>query len=111
MGGLVESFTLEQVESFHRDGFLIVEEGCKIARELVDERADVYALGCVLFHALSGEVPFPRPSAPQKLWAHVHDPPPAATIVGNEGPSAPRHPLTTRPTRVRRRRRVRAQTS
>ena len=40
MGGLVDSFTPEQVESFHRDGFLVVEEGLVSdkALELLEER-------------------------------------------------------------------------
>ena len=42
----------------------------------VDARADVYSLGCVLFHMLSGNVLFDRPSDLDKLWAHVHEPPP-----------------------------------
>jgi predicted Ser/Thr protein kinase len=38
--------------------------------------SDVYSLGCLTFHALSGEVPYPQPAAPAKMWAHINAAPP-----------------------------------
>ena len=48
----------------------------------VDARTDVYALGCVLFHAVTGAVPFPERESSAKMWAHLNEPPPP---VGSGG--------------------------
>jgi serine/threonine-protein kinase len=54
----------------------------------VDARADVYALGCVLFKALTGKVVFERDSDVEKMWAHVQDAPPWLLDVRPELPWA-----------------------
>ena len=42
----------------------------------VDGRADTYALACVLYQCLAGAVPYENDSDLEKVWAHVHEPPP-----------------------------------
>ena len=45
-------------------------EQCAGEREL-DGRSDIYAVGCVLYELLSGEVPFRGPTAEKVMWQHL----------------------------------------
>jgi serine/threonine protein kinase len=46
----------------------------KIKREKETFLSDMYSLGCTLYHALTGHVPFEAPSVEELVAAHVHTP-------------------------------------
>jgi predicted Ser/Thr protein kinase len=54
----------------------------------LDGRADLYSLGCLLFHCLAGRPPFVRDTEIAVLNAHLHDPPPALSSVRSDLPRA-----------------------
>jgi serine/threonine protein kinase len=60
----------------------------QVAGERVDARTDVYALGCVLFQCLSGQVPFPRESDIAKMFAHTQEPAPSLRATAPDVPAA-----------------------
>jgi serine/threonine protein kinase len=55
-------------------GFMAPEQICGQA---IDARADIYALGAILYECISGEPPFSAPSLHALLMKHVTDPAPA----------------------------------
>jgi streptogramin lyase len=60
----------------------------QIRGERVDARTDVYALGCVLYEALAGRVPFARREEKvAKIYAHLQEKPSALERVAPEVPS------------------------
>jgi streptogramin lyase/predicted Ser/Thr protein kinase len=65
-------------------GYIAPEQ---IRGEGVDARADVYALGCLLFYILTGVAPYRRDSDEATLYAHLHDAPPDARALMPDVPA------------------------
>src|SRR3954453_12027501 len=57
----------------------------------VDARADLYALGCVLFEMIAGQPPFRRENEYATMYAHTSEPPPALSSLA-AGVSPPPDP-------------------
>jgi serine/threonine-protein kinase len=62
--------------------------------EPVGPPGDVYALGCVLYQMLVGDVPFPRATEAGKIAAHLHQP---APLVADRVRGVPRHSIRSFP--------------
>lgn len=61
----------------------------------LDGRADVYSLGCVLFHCLSGKTPYARETEVAVLHAHLADPPPDLSSLRDDLPDGVGEVLAT----------------
>jgi eukaryotic-like serine/threonine-protein kinase len=81
----VMDYGRRRLASYNDEGFSQVNMPMGWARYLAPEqivgdeydgRADVYALGSILYRALSGELPFPDGTGIQILMSQVHDHPP-----------------------------------
>lgn len=57
-------------------------------QEAVDHRADIYALGAVAYHLLSGRLPFEAETPMAMLYQHAYEDPPALEQVAPDVPRA-----------------------
>lgn len=62
----------------------------KIKREKETFLSDMYSLGCTLYHALTGHVPFEAPTVEELISAHVHTPltPPNLVLAETTQPTS-----------------------
>lgn len=47
----------------------------------LDQRTDIYALGCTLYEMLTGSKPYGTHSGVQVMYAHLHKPPPKPSVT------------------------------
>src|SRR5205807_1628834 len=70
--GLARKVDAEQEISNMTEGTPYYVAPEKIKRERETFLSDMYSLGCTLYHALTGHVPFEAPSVEELVAAHVH---------------------------------------
>ena len=77
--GLTQSVSDTRPTDGHLMGTVDYVAPEQIVGDHVDGRADVYALGCLLFESLTGTLPFAGASDVAVVYAHLEQPPPRAT--------------------------------
>ncbi len=59
----------------------------QIRGEAADARTDVYSLGCVLYQAVAGALPYDRDSDVAKMYAHLNEEPPSLLAARADAPA------------------------
>jgi len=72
--GLARSAEVEAESATVTEGTPYYVAPEKIKRERETFLSDMYSLGCTLYHALTGHVPFEAPTVEELVAAHVHTP-------------------------------------
>jgi YVTN family beta-propeller protein len=75
-------------EKPHLSGTLEYVAPEQIEGEPPDPAADIYALGCVLYHCLAGHPPYAKRTQMELLWAHFNEDPPSPHQLRPELPEA-----------------------
>ena len=75
------------VERSHFSGSADYVAPEQVQRKPLDGRADLYALGCVLYECLTGRPPLQRDTIPATLFAHLEDEPPPASHANPDLPT------------------------
>jgi serine/threonine protein kinase len=70
-----EAQSLTQTDALLGSPLYMSPEQC--SNHTVDERSDIYSLGCVMYEALSGKPPFAGDSALAIMYGHLHEMPEA----------------------------------
>jgi serine/threonine-protein kinase len=60
----------------------------QIEGKALDNRTDIYSLGCILYECLTGETPFIKDADVAVMYAHLMDPRPSVTAKRPDLPSA-----------------------
>src|SRR6266699_3313250 len=79
--GLARSVEAEPESSTMTEGTPYYVAPEKIKRERETFLSDMYSLGCTLYHALTGHVPFEAPTVEELVAAHGHTPLPPPNLV------------------------------
>jgi serine/threonine protein kinase len=76
--------SVDQAASLTSTGSVVATLGYASPEQIqghrLDHRADIYALGCVLYELLTGSVPYPAGSVAALIYAHLYAPPPRPTV-------------------------------
>jgi YVTN family beta-propeller protein len=77
--GLTQSATDDRPTEGHLMGTVDYVAPEQIRGDPIDGRADVYALGCLLFECLTGRLPYAGKSEVATIYAHLEEEPPRAS--------------------------------
>lgn len=82
-GQMNDGPSLTQVGTVVGTPYYMAPEQC-LGSATVDHRADLYAMGVILFEAATGRLPFDRPTREEIMAAHIGEAPIAPTLLNPE---------------------------